>query len=112
MNPLFEDIYPVKASAGPTSFVSNPETNTIEWVLDAKMRPVVSDTLTTDDRQQLAKTGLNNLVYFSRAKVVYAAGGGAAEIQKACGKSLSYAEKVHAAFERAAKCCNRKNPLR
>lgn len=81
----------------------NERTNTFEFIIDKKTRKGISETLTIDDRRELIKTGLNNEEYFELAKRVYAAGGDINEIHSKCGKSLSYAEKVHAAFERACK---------
>lgn len=83
--------------------LTNPVTNTFDFVIDRKTRPGVSESLTIEDRRELVKTRLNDLDYFAKAKAVYAAGGGAEKIQEVCGKSISYAEKVHAAFERAFK---------
>lgn len=85
-----------------TSILANPVTNTFEFVLDPKGRSV-PETLTLEDRRELAKTGLRNQTYFEKAKQVYARGGGIKEIWLKCGNSVSYAEKVHAAFEKACK---------
>lgn len=101
---VFDPISPGKESVQTTSAVLvNASTNTFEFVLDRKARPGVVSKLTLQDRRELTKTRLSDEAYFSTAKEVYAAGGGINEIHGKCGKSLSYAEKVHAAFERACK---------
>lgn len=89
---------------GPKSsaVLTNPATNTFDFVMERKTRDV-SDKITPDDVRELAKTGLKDESYFIRAKAVYAAGGGTKEIWIKCGNSVSYAEKVHAAFQRACK---------
>lgn len=85
-----------------TSILANKATNTFEFVLKPKGRNV-QESLTLEDRRELARTGLRNEAYFVKAKHVYARGGGIKEIWVKCGKSVSYAEKVHAAFEKACK---------
>lgn len=100
----FEPLTEHKPEAQKSSAIlTNPVTNTFDFVMDRKTRPGVSESLTLEDRRELVKTRLNNPDYFAHAKAVYAAGGGAEKIQQVCGKSLSYAEKVHAAFKRACK---------
>lgn len=86
-----------------SAVLTNEQTNTFEFILDKKPRTEISETLTIDDRRELTKTRLKDESYFEKAKRVYAAGGGIDKIHSICGKSLSYAEKVHAAFERACK---------
>lgn len=82
-----------------TSFVENEQTRTFSFVLDPKGRNV-APSISLEESRELAKTGLRDTAYFSKAKIVYAQGGGISDIQKACGRSPSYAQKVHAAFER------------
>lgn len=90
---------------GHTWFVSDERTGTIEWIQKPLARKKADPSLTVDDRRELAKTGLKDERYFIKAKVIFAAGGGIGKMHDECGKeykkSLSYAEKVHAAFKRA-----------
>lgn len=101
---VFESTAPIiKQETKSSAVLVNPSTNTFEFVIQKKVRACASESLTLQDRRELAKTRLNNEAYFVKAKAVYAAGGGINEIRARCGGSLSYAEKVHAAFERACK---------
>lgn len=104
MRTVFDPLTPQRQEEQRNSVVlTNAVTNTFEFVIERKSRPGVSDKLTIEDRRELVKTRLNDPVYFEQAKAVFAAGGDTAKIREVCGKSLSYAEKVHAAFERACK---------
>lgn len=90
----------------PGKYLEN-DGKTIVWTM-ATERVQVSPELTLQDRRELAKTGLTDDVYFVKAKRVYAAGGKKKAIQKACGRSPSYAAKVYAAFNRAKANMNKK----
>lgn len=110
-NPLFWSAEPPesKQEVVSSAFVSDAQTGTIEWVLKPKARTETSPVLTIHDRRELAKTDLKDDVYFAKAKRVYAAGGGVKKIRSECGKSLSYARKVHRAFSNAEKGTGAKN---
>ena len=108
-NPLFYSTVPPEAvpEIGHTSFVSNKQTGTIEWILSPKHHDAQPE-LDIHDRRELAKTNLKDLLYFAKAKRIYAAHGGINDIRAGCGNSLSYAQKVHAALEKAVKSRNSK----
>lgn len=106
MNNLFYDIIPAKPDQHREGSYVEKDTGTVVWTLK-QARPV-SDSLTLDDRRELAKTGLTDEAYFIKAKVVFAAGGGRKDILKACGRSPSYAAKVYAAFRRAKENMDKK----
>lgn len=101
----FQDFSPTQEAQRPTStaIVVNADTNTFEFVMRPKGRVETSDVLSLEDLRELRKTGLNNRLYFEQAKRVFAAGGGAKDIRKACGLSPSAAKKVLAALNRAKK---------
>lgn len=102
MSNFFRDIAPEEpVQLVSTAYVVNEETGTIGWTDKPSGRPDVSPELTLQDRRELAKTPLKDQAYFTRAKRIYAAGGGAKEIRTGCGRSVSYSEKVLAAFNRA-----------
>lgn len=109
-NPIFRSSEPVQEAPERVHawFISDKETGTVEWILDAKQRDL-EPTLDIHDNRELAKTRLKDSIYFAKAKRLYSIGAGIQKIHDECGKSLSYAEKVHAAFERAVNNRNRKN---
>ncbi len=78
------------------------ERNCYEWVLTPKSRKATPE-LTKEDREELlrGKPPLKNMEKAARAKVIYAAGGDIEDILAGLKCSLSYAQKLHAAFERA-----------
>lgn len=103
MNALFTRDRETVTDVGNTSYVDDPQTNTYGFTMKPKGRACVAPELTLDDLKYLLETELNNPVWFSRAKQVYAANGRARDIKNACGCSLSSAKKMYRAFNRAKK---------
>lgn len=101
--PTIINITPPATPAAQTGRVVIDEArNAFEWVLAPAAR-TASPTLTEQDRKELmaGSTPIRNMEKAAKAKVIYAAGGGAKDMHNALGYSLSYSEKLHAAFERA-----------
>ena len=76
-------------------------TRTFEFPVKPPAAPDIDPAVTLADLRELRAVGLNNVVYFAKAKRMYAGGGTAKEIQKVCGFSHSTARKVVTCFNRA-----------